>query len=66
MIAERYLLSCHGIFVVCNIARAITDQGVQDVFELDKGGPLDKRQHRVHALRGTDSECHFIHCYEVY
>lgn len=31
---ERFLRECHEIFVVCNIGRAVTDVGVEDVFKL--------------------------------
>ena len=33
-ITERYILECDEIFAVCNIIRAITDQGVQAVIDL--------------------------------
>ncbi|KAM0549840.1 hypothetical protein ACHAPJ_009282 [Fusarium lateritium] len=34
IITERYLLQCNEIFAVCNIGRAVTDEGVQQVFDL--------------------------------
>ncbi len=39
-ITERYLLSCDEIFVVCNIGRAVTDVGVETVFELARQADL--------------------------
>ncbi|CEJ81031.1 hypothetical protein VHEMI01183 [[Torrubiella] hemipterigena] len=33
-VTERFLRECHEIFVVCNIGRAVTDIGVEDVFKL--------------------------------
>ncbi|KAI1045821.1 hypothetical protein LB505_014328 [Fusarium chuoi] len=33
-ITERYLLECNEIFAICNIGRATTDEGVQQVFDL--------------------------------
>ncbi|KAF4448281.1 hypothetical protein F53441_8315 [Fusarium austroafricanum] len=34
IITERYLLECDEIFAICNIGRAVTDEGVHQVFEL--------------------------------
>ncbi|KAF4962888.1 hypothetical protein FSARC_9044 [Fusarium sarcochroum] len=34
IITERYLLQCDEIFAICNIGRAVTDEGVQQVFDL--------------------------------
>ncbi|KAF4971538.1 hypothetical protein FZEAL_9822 [Fusarium zealandicum] len=34
IITERYLLNCNEIFAICNIGRAVTDEGVNQVFEL--------------------------------
>lgn len=39
-ITERYLLSCDGIFVVCQIGRAVTDEGVMAVTELARQANL--------------------------
>ncbi|KAI3320818.1 hypothetical protein HD806DRAFT_505075 [Xylariaceae sp. AK1471] len=39
-ITERYLLKCNEIFVVANIGRATTDEGVQSVFKLAKKARL--------------------------
>ncbi|CAH0050893.1 unnamed protein product [Clonostachys solani] len=33
-ITERYILECNEIFVICNIGRAVTDEGVLHVFNL--------------------------------
>ncbi|KAF4998211.1 hypothetical protein FGRMN_3260 [Fusarium graminum] len=33
-ITERYLIECNEILAICNIGRAATDEGVQEVFEL--------------------------------
>lgn len=33
-ITERYILNCDEIFAVCNIIRAITDEGVMAVIDL--------------------------------
>ncbi|KAM0187534.1 hypothetical protein ACHAPI_011071 [Fusarium lateritium] len=33
-ITERYLIQCNEIIAICNIGRAVTDKGVQEVFEL--------------------------------
>ncbi|KAF9772316.1 hypothetical protein IL306_009980 [Fusarium sp. DS 682] len=33
-ITERYLLECNEIFAICNIGRAVTDEGVHQVFDL--------------------------------
>jgi len=35
-ITERYLLKCDKIFAVCNISRAVTDEGVEEVFNRAK------------------------------
>ncbi|KAL2694823.1 hypothetical protein Neosp_001410 [[Neocosmospora] mangrovei] len=40
MITERYLLTCNEIFAICNIGRAVTDEGVHQVFELARGARL--------------------------
>ncbi|KAH6887646.1 hypothetical protein B0T10DRAFT_490140 [Thelonectria olida] len=39
-ITERFLLECDEIFVICNIGRAVTDEGVQCVFRLAEGAQL--------------------------
>lgn len=39
-ITERFLLECDEIFVVCNIGRAVTDAGVESVFELARQANL--------------------------
>ncbi|KAF7549239.1 hypothetical protein G7Z17_g6514 [Cylindrodendrum hubeiense] len=39
-ITERFLLECDEIFVVCNIGRAVTDAGVEAVFELARQAKL--------------------------
>ncbi|RSL47210.1 hypothetical protein CEP54_013522 [Fusarium duplospermum] len=39
-ITERYLLTCNEIFAICNIGRAVTDEGVHQVFELARGARL--------------------------
>jgi hypothetical protein len=41
-ITERYVLQCHQIFIVADIARAITDESIKDVFELARGYELNK------------------------
>ncbi|KAF5668081.1 hypothetical protein FHETE_5347 [Fusarium heterosporum] len=33
-ITERYLIECNEILAICNIGRAATDEGIQEVFEL--------------------------------
>lgn len=40
IITERFLLECDEIFVVCNIGRAVTDAGVESVFELARQARL--------------------------
>ncbi|RSM00468.1 hypothetical protein CDV31_011793 [Fusarium ambrosium] len=40
MITERYLLGCNEIFAICNIGRAVTDEGVHQVFELARRARL--------------------------
>ncbi|KAH7243016.1 hypothetical protein B0J15DRAFT_92977 [Fusarium solani] len=40
MITERYLLTCSEIFAICNIGRAVTDEGVHQVFELARRASL--------------------------
>ncbi|EEU37779.1 uncharacterized protein NECHADRAFT_102212 [Fusarium vanettenii 77-13-4] len=40
MITERYLLTCNEIFAICNIGRAVTDEGVHQVFELARRARL--------------------------
>ncbi|RSM10793.1 hypothetical protein CEP52_003372 [Fusarium oligoseptatum] len=39
-ITERYLLTCNEIFAICNIGRAVTDEGVHQVFELARRARL--------------------------
>ncbi|KAJ4218572.1 hypothetical protein NW759_008465 [Fusarium solani] len=40
MITERYILTCNEIFAICNIGRAVTDEGVHQVFELARRARL--------------------------
>ncbi|KAJ4171103.1 hypothetical protein NW754_007247 [Fusarium falciforme] len=39
-ITERYVLTCNEIFAICNIGRAVTDEGVHQVFELARRARL--------------------------
>ncbi|KAM0427908.1 hypothetical protein ACHAPT_007367 [Fusarium lateritium] len=39
-VTERYLLKCNEIFAICNIGRAVTDEGVHQVFELARRARL--------------------------
>ncbi|RTE79247.1 hypothetical protein BHE90_006271 [Fusarium euwallaceae] len=39
-ITERYILTCNEIFAICNIGRAVTDEGVHQVFELARRARL--------------------------
>src|SRR5690554_1349599 len=41
-VTERYLLHCNEVFAVCNIGRATTDMGVEDVFRLAIEARLSK------------------------
>lgn len=41
-ITQRYVVNCHEIIAVCNIKRAITDVGVQTVFELAQQARLER------------------------
>ncbi|KAM5344685.1 hypothetical protein ACJ41O_010547 [Fusarium nematophilum] len=40
IITERYLLECNEIFAICNIGRAVSDEGVHHVFELARRARL--------------------------
>ena len=40
IITERYLLECDEIFAICNSGRAVTDEGVRDVFQLARRARL--------------------------
>ncbi|CAM1503171.1 Fc.00g079470.m01.CDS01 [Cosmosporella sp. VM-42] len=40
IITERYLLECNEIFAICNIGRAVTDEGVHHVLELARRARL--------------------------
>jgi len=39
-ITERYLLECNEIFAVCNIGRAVTDEGLQSLLEIARQAML--------------------------
>ncbi|KAI5461911.1 hypothetical protein BGZ63DRAFT_423233 [Mariannaea sp. PMI_226] len=39
-ITEKYLLECHEILVICNLGRAVTDEGVECVFRLAEAAQL--------------------------
>lgn len=39
-ITERYIINCNEIFVVCNIGRAVTDEGVEHVIKLARQAKL--------------------------
>lgn len=41
-ITQQYVVKCHEIIAVCNIKRAITDVGVQTVFELAQQARLER------------------------
>lgn len=41
-VTERYLLHCNEIFAICNIGRATTDVGVEEVIRLARQAQLSK------------------------
>ncbi|KAJ4328907.1 hypothetical protein N0V84_000695 [Fusarium piperis] len=51
MITERYLLGCNEIFAICNIGRAVTDEGVHQVFELARRARLSNDIIAEEAIR---------------